>query len=112
MSAFPTSSLAFPGFKSDSSSTLLVDDSMVSDFYVASDYSPASSLPPLQKRSSKKSLDEARSSPYKPTVPYAQLITQAIESRADKKITLNEIYNFAMEEYEYFKSAGSGWKVF
>ncbi|KAI8905051.1 hypothetical protein EDD86DRAFT_241619, partial [Gorgonomyces haynaldii] len=49
-------------------------------------------------------------SPYKPTVPYAQLITNAIESRSDKKITLNEIYNYAMREYEYFKTAGSGWK--
>lgn len=47
---------------------------------------------------------------FKPTIPYAQMITQAIERRPDKKITLNEIYNYAMSEYDYFKTAGNGWK--
>lgn len=62
-------------------------------------------------RSTSRSARKSDAVPYKPTVPYAQLISQAIDSKPDHKITLNEIYNFAMHTYEYFKSAGNGWKV-
>ena len=47
----------------------------------------------------------------RPSIPYAQLIGQAIDSVPSKKITLCHIYNYVMDTYPYFRSAGSGWKV-
>ena len=47
----------------------------------------------------------------RPTIPYAHLITLAIQSEASQKITLNGIYNYVMDTYPFFKTAGSGWKV-
>ncbi|KAI8900637.1 hypothetical protein BC833DRAFT_523304, partial [Globomyces pollinis-pini] len=46
----------------------------------------------------------------RPTLPYAQLITHAIESSPNRRITLNGIYNYVMTNYPYFQTAGSGWK--
>ncbi|CAG8822888.1 2333_t:CDS:2, partial [Gigaspora margarita] len=45
-------------------------------------------------------------SPY----TYATLINYAIASSPNKKLTLNEIYNWIMENYPYYKTAGAGWK--
>ncbi|CAG8764514.1 10196_t:CDS:2, partial [Racocetra fulgida] len=45
-------------------------------------------------------------SPY----TYATLINYAIENSPNKKLTLNEIYNWIMENYPYYKTAGAGWK--
>jgi Forkhead domain len=118
--------MSLNGFKSISNSTLLDEEPVMcapKDYYQPAEMGhlclPPSSIDGLsmsQQTNSKKVSrkhygSEVRASPYKPTVPYAQLITLAIESRHDKKITLNEIYNYAMEQYEYFKTAGSGWKV-
>ena len=47
----------------------------------------------------------------RPTVPYAQLIGEAIESTADGRITLNGIYNSVLANYPYFQTASVGWKV-
>lgn len=47
----------------------------------------------------------------KPTVPYAQLITQAILAAPARRITLSDIYAFAMQGHAYFRTAGAGWKV-
>ena len=58
------------------------------------------------------STGEARYMCGRPAVPYAQMIAQAIDSDADKKLTLNAIYNHVLNRYPYFKTAGSGWKVF
>ncbi|KAJ2909106.1 hypothetical protein GGI21_002216 [Coemansia aciculifera] len=46
----------------------------------------------------------------KPPYSYATLITYAILHHPRKQMTLNEIYNWAMDNYPYFKTAGSGWK--
>ncbi|KAJ2056263.1 hypothetical protein GGH13_007601 [Coemansia sp. S155-1] len=46
----------------------------------------------------------------KPPYSYATLITYALLHHPRKQMTLNEIYNWAMDNYPYFKSAGSGWK--
>lgn len=46
-------------------------------------------------------------SPY----TYATLINYAIANSPNKKLTLNEIYNWIMENYPYYKTAGAGWKV-
>ena len=47
----------------------------------------------------------------RPSVPYAQLIAEAIESTIEGKITLNGIYNHVTSNYPYFQNAGAGWKV-
>ncbi|KAI8924883.1 hypothetical protein BC831DRAFT_401843, partial [Entophlyctis helioformis] len=56
------------------------------------------------------SITPVSSSTARPTIPYAILITNAIEMSANRRITLNEIYNYAMHHYPYFRTAGSGWK--
>lgn len=47
----------------------------------------------------------------RPTVPYAQLISEAIRSTSNGKITLNGIYSYVVEKYPYFQTASVGWKV-
>jgi hypothetical protein len=47
----------------------------------------------------------------KPPYSYATLITYAITNSPNKQLTLNEIYNWVMENYPYYKTAGTGWKV-
>lgn len=47
----------------------------------------------------------------KPTFSYATMIAQALSSQTDKKMTLQDIYQWIMDQYPYFKSQdGSGWK--
>ncbi|CAG8449595.1 13451_t:CDS:2 [Ambispora gerdemannii] len=46
----------------------------------------------------------------KPPYSYATLITYAITNSPNKQLTLNEIYNWVMENYPYYKTAGTGWK--
>ncbi|CAG8671235.1 10920_t:CDS:2, partial [Gigaspora margarita] len=45
-------------------------------------------------------------SPY----TYATLITYAITNSPNKQLTINEIYNWMMENYPYYKTAGPSWK--
>ncbi|KAJ2856825.1 hypothetical protein J3B02_001380 [Coemansia erecta] len=46
----------------------------------------------------------------KPPYSYATLITFAILRHPRRQMTLNEIYNWIVTHYPYFKTAGSGWK--
>jgi len=46
----------------------------------------------------------------KPPYSYATLITYAINNSANRQLTLNEIYNWVMEHYGYYRTAGNGWK--
>ncbi|TPX71824.1 hypothetical protein SpCBS45565_g00885 [Spizellomyces sp. 'palustris'] len=46
----------------------------------------------------------------KPPYSYATLITYAIQTSPRKRLTLNDIYNWILENYPYFRTAGSGWK--
>ncbi|RUO96942.1 fork head domain-containing protein [Jimgerdemannia flammicorona] len=46
----------------------------------------------------------------KPPYSYATLITYAIQNSVNKQLTLNEIYNWVMEGYPYYRTAGNGWK--
>jgi hypothetical protein len=55
--------------------------------------------------------EEFLESSDRPTIRYAQMITEAINSTESKKITLSGIYSYVMEKYPYFKTAGAGWKV-
>lgn len=46
----------------------------------------------------------------RPPISYAMLITEAIQSSADKQLILSEIYEYIEEHYPYFRTAGTGWK--
>lgn len=47
----------------------------------------------------------------KPPYSYATLIKYAIENSLRKKLTLSEIYQWVIDHYPYYGSAGTGWKV-
>ena len=47
----------------------------------------------------------------KPGYSYASLITFAIDSSPDKRMTLSEIYQWIVDKYPYYKDADNGWKV-
>ncbi|TPP39629.1 Forkhead box J3 [Fasciola gigantica] len=57
---------------------------------------------------------ESGSAPYqpdgKPPFSYASLITSAIQSSADKRMTLSEIYQWICDNFPYYCEAGGGWK--
>ncbi|KAF9102888.1 Forkhead box protein J2 [Mortierella sp. GBA35] len=46
----------------------------------------------------------------KPTYSYSSLITTAISESAQKQMTLNEIYEWVMERYPWYRTAINGWK--
>ncbi|KAG1055337.1 hypothetical protein G6F43_002697 [Rhizopus delemar] len=46
----------------------------------------------------------------KPPYSYATLIKYAIENSEKKKLTLSEIYQWVIDHYPYYSSAGTGWK--
>lgn len=47
----------------------------------------------------------------KPPYPYTALIAEAILSTEDKRMTLNNIYNFLLENYPYYRKASVAWQV-
>lgn len=48
----------------------------------------------------------------KPQYSYAQMITQAIMSAPEGKLTLNGIYTYIMDQYAYYRHQyPSGWQV-
>lgn len=46
----------------------------------------------------------------KPSFSYSTMIAQALSSQTEKKMTLQEIYQWIMDQYPYFKVQESGWK--
>ncbi|KAI9483433.1 MAG: fork head domain-containing protein [Benjaminiella poitrasii] len=46
----------------------------------------------------------------KPPYSYATLIKYAIERSAENKLTLSQIYQWVIDHYPYYATAGSGWK--
>ncbi|XP_018646196.1 forkhead protein/ forkhead protein domain,putative [Schistosoma mansoni] len=61
-----------------------------------------------------KTESDCGSTPYqpdsKPPYSYASLITCAIQSTSEKKMTLSEIYQWICDNFPYYCEAGSGWK--
>ena len=72
---------------------------------------PYSASVPRSSGSKSKLSANGTSAQDRPTVPYAQLISEAIESTATGRITLNGIYNYVITNYPYFQTASVGWKV-
>lgn len=48
----------------------------------------------------------------KPPFSYVTLIRQAILSSSSRRMTLNEIYQWIIDAYPYFRTAPAKWKVF
>ncbi|KAJ3092111.1 Pre-rRNA-processing protein fhl1, partial [Physocladia obscura] len=46
----------------------------------------------------------------RPSISYAAMISQALHSSAEKRLTLAEIYAWIMETYPYFRNAPNGWQ--
>ncbi|CAG5099459.1 Oidioi.mRNA.OKI2018_I69.XSR.g16534.t1.cds [Oikopleura dioica] len=46
----------------------------------------------------------------KPSHSYADLIRMAIESTSTRQMTLNQIYEYVLENFPYYRSATHGWK--
>jgi hypothetical protein len=47
----------------------------------------------------------------KPPYSYASLIRLAISNAPKGKMTLSEIYQFIIQQFPYYRDAGTGWKV-
>ncbi|KAF9581516.1 Forkhead box protein J2, partial [Lunasporangiospora selenospora] len=62
--------------------------------------------PPMQPSSS----GSEQSKFQKPTLSYSYLITTAIQTSPNQQLTLNEIYEWAMEHYPWYRTAINGWK--
>lgn len=46
----------------------------------------------------------------KPPYSYSMLITCAINSSSDKRMTLSEIYQWIVQNFPFYKDAGNGWR--
>lgn len=47
----------------------------------------------------------------KPPYSYATIIAHAILSSKERRLTLNEIYNWIMENYPFYCTTSLGWQV-
>jgi hypothetical protein len=56
------------------------------------------------------SQEESEGGHAKPTLSYACLIAEAINSVAERRLTLNGIYTFLTEKYPYFRFTKNGWQ--
>jgi hypothetical protein len=66
----------------------------------------------LPVTSLKMEVDWKADASVKPTISYATMITNAINSTDNRRITLNGIYAFIKDNYAYYRSADpSGWQV-
>lgn len=79
-----------------------------------SSLSPASSPSPLGAQQPRKSSSSRRNAWG--NLSYADLISQAIESSPEKRLTLSQIYDWMVKSVPYFKDKGdsnssAGWKV-
>ncbi|CDH56747.1 forkhead box protein j3-partial [Lichtheimia corymbifera JMRC:FSU:9682] len=63
-----------------------------------------------QRTPSTKDIHVEKNTEGKPPYSYATLIKYAIENSPNKKLTLSEIYQWVIEHYPYYSTAGTGWK--
>ncbi|KAI9311589.1 fork head domain-containing protein [Dichotomocladium elegans] len=69
------------------------------------------SQPPKRHRTpSTKDIHVEKNTEGKPPYSYAMLIKYAIENSPQKKLTLSEIYQWVIDHYPYYSTAGTGWK--
>ena len=66
---------------------------------------------PLDTNATLEQNDSQPAKDGKPPYSYANLITCAINSSSNKKMTLAEIYQWICENFPYYRDAGNGWKV-
>ncbi|KAI8066569.1 hypothetical protein BC940DRAFT_240137, partial [Gongronella butleri] len=71
---------------------------------------PTPSVDKKRPRTSSVDVRVEKNTQGKPPYSYATLIRYAIENSPEQKLTLNDIYNWVLEHYSYYKTAGSGWK--
>lgn len=55
-------------------------------------------------------IDYRSNSQMKPPSSYSNLIAEAINSSSDKKLTLNDIYNYITTNYAYYRNTKTGWQ--
>ncbi|ORY98769.1 hypothetical protein BCR43DRAFT_436603, partial [Syncephalastrum racemosum] len=70
----------------------------------------SSSQPKRHRTPSTKDIHVEKNTEGKPPYSYATLIKYAIENSPQKKLTLSEIYQWVIEHYPYYSTAGTGWK--
>ncbi|KAI8373338.1 fork head domain-containing protein [Blakeslea trispora] len=84
-------------------------DSMLTDTEPENIY--LSDTPKSQRsRNSTSDMCVEKNTEGKPPYSYATLIKYAIERSSENKLTLSQIYQWVIEHYPYYGSAGSGWK--
>ncbi|KAI7884292.1 hypothetical protein K492DRAFT_183622 [Lichtheimia hyalospora FSU 10163] len=66
--------------------------------------------PKRHRTPSTKDIHVEKNTEGKPPYSYATLIKYAIENSPQKKLTLSEIYQWVIEHYPYYSTAGTGWK--
>lgn len=74
-------------------------------------YLPESNSKSHRSRTSTSDMCVEKNTEGKPPYSYATLIKYAIERSAENKLTLSQIYQWVIDHYPYYGSAGSGWKV-
>ncbi|KAJ8660227.1 hypothetical protein O0I10_004087 [Lichtheimia ornata] len=71
---------------------------------------PSTSTTSLDDTTTTTTTSSTTNSDGKPPYSYATLIRYAIQSSPDKKLTLSQIYQWVLERYPYYNTAGAGWK--
>lgn len=74
-------------------------------------YLPETTTKSHRSRTSTTDMCVEKNTEGKPPYSYATLIKYAIERSAENKLTLSQIYQWVIDHYPYYGSAGSGWKV-
>ncbi|KAF9309633.1 Forkhead box protein J2, partial [Podila horticola] len=64
----------------------------------------------MQDPSMAMSMDHMSKNSAKPAHSYSYLITTAIQGSPNQQMTLNDIYEWVMEHYPWYKTAVNGWK--
>eukprot|EP00048_Salpingoeca_helianthica_P024554 m.33270 g.33270 ORF g.33270 m.33270 type:complete len:349 (+) comp9458_c0_seq2:544-1590(+) len=64
----------------------------------------------VQASAAKAESPAAPSSAARPEHSYAELISLAMQANPKKALTLNEIYNFVMDRFPYYRSVEPSWK--